>query len=246
MRIRVERVLTAGLMIVLAGGGPAQGQDAAAPPVREGSAEVSFVGTTGNASTSSLGAGGSITFRPTDWEFAGRTAYLRTRSAAVLTAEAFDTTVRADRRLTPRVSAFGRYGHLRDRFAGIAHRHGLDGGVAVRLVASGRQELTVSGGAGYSSEQRVVAPDVSTAVAPLGALYTLDVSETTRLSNDFALVASLEDGSDRRITNVAALTSRLLTGLSLKVSHTARHLSRPAPNAESLDTITAIALVATF
>jgi putative salt-induced outer membrane protein len=235
------------VVLVLGGSGLAAGQEPAeAPPIREGSAELSFVGTSGNTSTNSLGAGCAIVYRPEEWELTAKTAYVRTRSSAVLSAEAFDTTLRAARSLTPRVSAFSRYGHLRDRFAGIAHRHGIDAGISVRVVTAERHELTVSGGAGYSSERRVVAPDVNSAVVPLGVLYEVRLSDTARVGNDLAFVASLQDAGDRRFTNVATLTARLTSQLSLKVSNTARHLSQPAPDFEPLDTVTAIALVATF
>jgi hypothetical protein len=87
---------------------------------------------------------------------------------------------------------------------------------------------------------------VSSAVVPLGVLYEARLSDTARVGNDLAFVASLQDAGDRRFTNVATLTARLTSQLSLKVSNTARHLSQPAPDFESLDTVTAIALVATF
>lgn len=51
---------------------------------------------------------------------------------------------------------------------------------------------------------------------------------------------------DWRIGHVAALTTRVHSILSLKVSHTTRYVNFPPPGFEKTDTITSVALVAKF
>jgi putative salt-induced outer membrane protein len=240
----MRRTLLAGLFALVPLSSLAQPSEP--PPAREGSAELSFVGTTGNASTTSIGVGGTVVFRPESWEVTARSAYVRSDSAGVSTAEAFDAGLRAARALTRRLSAFGRYAYLRDRFAGIRHRNSLDAGVSALAVDRGGHELTGSLGLGYSDERRTLAPSRSTIVAPAGVLYVLELSETARVSEDFQAVFSLSDAGDRRFTNVVAVTAKLTSRLSLKVSNTARFVNEPAADFEKVDTVTAIALVATF
>lgn len=242
-RIPVVVLLAALLIDAL----PAAAQQAPEPPPRrEGSAELSFVGTSGNASTTSVGVGGALTYRPDGWELASRVAYVRNDSAGALTAEAFDGSLRAGHDINARLSVFSRYGYLRDRFAGIAHRHSVEGGVSALLAQEAPHRLTVNGGVGYARERRTAAPHLSTAMIPVGAAYTLTLSDSAEIGNELGAVFSLSEAADRRVTNVAAVTAKLTTRLSLKVSNTARFVNQPAPGFERLDTTTAIALVATF
>src|SRR4051812_22125869 len=87
------------------------------PPPREGTVEGSFVGTTGNASTSAVGLGAEYIARQAPWVFRGKVTYVRNESEGALKAESFAGLFRTSRSLNERLSAFGQYGYLHDRFA---------------------------------------------------------------------------------------------------------------------------------
>src|SRR5262245_39087108 len=216
------------------------------PPKQEGSAEVSFVGTSGNSETQSIGLGGEFISRPAPWEFSTKVAYVRNEADSELKAESVAFLFKAARTLTPRASAFGRYTYLHDRFAGIEHRNGIEGGIAYILVDKAPHKLTVDGGLGYAHESRVTGPDLSTATLPFGAHYTWKLSETAEFAEDARFVLSLSDGDDWRYANVASLNAKLTTILSLKLSNTVRFVNAPVEGFEKTDTNTAIALVAKF
>src|SRR5579872_5838256 len=80
---------------------------AAPPPEREGSAEFSFVGTTGNSSTQTIGLGGELIYRPDDWETKLKINYVRNEADDVLRAQSFVATLRAQRPIEPRLSGYG-------------------------------------------------------------------------------------------------------------------------------------------
>src|SRR5690349_17777069 len=90
----------------------ALGQAAAAPgaepppPAHEGSAEVAYLATTGNASAQTLGIGGEVIWRPMPWVVRNKAAFLRNKADGVLTAEAFQYLIRGERLLNPRTSVF--------------------------------------------------------------------------------------------------------------------------------------------
>lgn len=216
------------------------------PPPHEGSAEFSFVGTTGNSSTASIGLGGEVIDRPGLWELSGKVAYVRNKTESELKAESIALTTKAARKLTPRASAFGRYVYLHDRFAGIESRNGIEGGLSYLLVDAAPHKLIVDGGLGYAHETRVVGPNLSSAVIPTGALYTFTLSKTAEISDDARAVFSLADSADWRFANIASVTAKLNTLLSLKLANTVRFVNAPATGFEKTDTITAIALVAKF
>ena len=216
------------------------------PPRVEGSAELAFVSTSGNASTQNLGIGGEYISRPAPWAFRFKTGYVRNESEGVETAESLAMLFRAQRAISPRLSAYGQYDYLRDIFAGTEHRHSVEGGLSLLAVDRAVHRLRLDAGIGYSNEQRVVGDDVSTAIASFGAGYRARLSEGAEFVDESRMVLSLSNGDDWRFDNVAAVTARLTTLLSLKASYTVRYVNNPAPTFEQTDTIAAVALVAKF
>ncbi|HXW04098.1 MAG TPA: DUF481 domain-containing protein [Vicinamibacterales bacterium] len=232
--------------------GIASAQDAAQPgpppppPRHEGSAEFAFVSTTGNADTQTLGLAGEYFFRPDPWTFEAKAGYVRNKAEEELSAESFRSRFRAARKLTERLSVFGSWDYLHDAFAGIDHRNVVAAGVSYQLIAPSPHELIVDGGLGYTNEQRLVGEDISTAVALAAARYKYKLSETAEISEESGLEFSLSDGDAWRWNNIASVSAKLTTLLSLKLSNTIRYAHAPAPGFETTDTVTAVALVAKF
>ena len=88
----------------------------APPPAKEGSAEFAFVGTAGNSSTQSVGLGGELIYRPSPWESKLKLNFVRNEAEGELKAQTFVMSLRAQRPIRPRLSGYGQYGYLRDRF----------------------------------------------------------------------------------------------------------------------------------
>ena len=242
----MRRVILAAAAWLVPVVGFAQAAAPAPPPKQEGAAEFAFVATTGNADTQTLGLSGEYFYRPDLWVFQWKAGYVRNETEDVLSAESFRFLFRADRRLSDRLSAFGRWDYLHDAFAGIDHRNVLAGGLTYQLVAPGPHELWVDGGLGYANEQRLAGDDLSTAIALAGLRYKFKLSETAEITDETGLEFSLSDGDDWRWSNVVAVSAKLTTLLSLKLSNTVRYVNAPAPGFEDTDTITAVALVAKF
>jgi putative salt-induced outer membrane protein len=224
----------------------AQQQPPPPPPPREGSAEVSFVGTSGNASTNALGLAGEYIVREAPWKYTAKAAYVRNESEGLLNAQSFVAGFRATRTMTDRISVFGQYGYLRDTFAGVEHRNVIDAGVQYAAIRPNPHQLDLEAGIGYANEQRIVGDDLSAAQGFAGALYKLRISETAELSDEFRFAASFADAGDWRVANTAAVTAKLTTVLSLKVSNIVRYVNEPVLGFETTDTLTSVALVAKF
>jgi len=244
-RLCALRVLA--FLIVSALPGPAHAQaPAPPPPEREGSAEFAFVGTTGNSSTQTIGLGGEFVYRPSPWETRLKISYVRNETEDQLRAQAFLLALRAQRSVTPRLSAYAQYGYQRDRFAGMLDRNTIEAGAAYSWIDQAPHKLIVDAGLGYANEQRLLGNNLSTATLGAGGVYTLKVSETSELSEDGHLLFSLSEGSDWRYANAVALTAKVTTIFSLKVSNTIRYVNLPVSGFKNTDAITAVALVAKF
>jgi putative salt-induced outer membrane protein len=216
------------------------------PPPQEGTAEFAFVGTSGNTSTQAIGLGGDFTMRRAPWVYEAKAAYVHNEADDELKAESFAASFQASRTLTPRLSAYGRYAYLRNTFAGIQNRNSISGGLEYMLIQPEPHRLKVNAGIGYANEQRLIGDDLSTAEFLTGASYKWTISPTANLTDDFGYSVSLSEGSDWRTANIVALTAKLTTLLSLKLSNTVRYVHLPVAGFENTDTITSVALVAKF
>jgi putative salt-induced outer membrane protein len=223
------------------------------PPAHEESAEFAFVGTSGNTSTKSVGLGGEVVLRPTDWVYRAKASYVQNEAAGVVSARTVTAAFRAAREWKSRTSLFAQTSYLRDRFSGVSSRATVEAGVA-HTWERGRQSLGADASAGYANEQRenpptVVGPPpptVSTALVGVGQRYKLKLSPTSDFTDDVRYTKSLQTGIGYRVDHVAALTAKLTSRLSLKLSNTLRFVSAPVPGFKKTDTTTSMALVAKF
>jgi putative salt-induced outer membrane protein len=245
---------TSGLRILLAAAITATpaiaGAQSAAPPPppprHETTAELAFVGVTGNASSNTFGLGFDTIARPERWTFRHRVAFVRNEADGALTAKSFLYVPRAEHAINARLGAFGEYQYFRDRFAGVSGRHAVTGGISAKLVASERQTLALDAGVGYLDENRLAGEEITSATYTVGGGYRLKLSDTADLSDDAAIVGTFDQSDDWRLVHAIALTAKVSTALSLKVSNGIRYSHLPAPGFRRTDAVTAIALVAKF
>ncbi len=245
MRIMLRTALCAVLLL----GTPAlaAAQAPPPPPVQEASAQFAYVGTTGNTDTQTIGLGAEvIERRPTDWVLTVKADYVRNKSLDVVKAQSGQFLGQAARALTPTISAFGRYTFLHDAFAGINNRNTVEGGISDLLLNVAEQTLTIDAALGYAHEERTNGIDLSNGTLGLGELYLLKLSPTADVSDDGRLLFSLSTGDDWRFTNIAAVSAKLTTLLSLKLTNTIRFVNAPVPTFRKTDTIMSIALVLKF
>jgi putative salt-induced outer membrane protein YdiY len=233
-------------LLSLAGPALAQAPPPAPPPAREGTAEFALVSTTGNASTQTIGVGAELILRPDTWVVKNRASFVRNESEDVLTAESFLYLFRADKTLTPRLSALGEYSYFRDEFAGVDHRNNVLGGVSYKVLELPEHLFFVDAGVGYLNEQRLAGDNVSTGTYAGGAGYKWKVSPNTELTEDFRYTGTFADADDWRVNNIVSVTASMTAIFSLKLSNTVRYSHAPVVDFESTDTITSVALVAKF
>jgi putative salt-induced outer membrane protein YdiY len=240
-------VRIAGLLVALLSF-PAVGlaQDPPPPPRHETTGEFAFVGVSGNASSTTVGLGYETIVRPDTWVLRHRLSFVRNESDGLQTAQALLYTPRVEKVINSRVSAFGEYAYFRDRFAGVANRNSLSAGFVMTVVSSDRQKLAADLGVGYLSEDRLAGADISSASWSTGAVYVLKLSETSEISDDLGIVGTFDNADNWRLDHTIALTAKVTSIVSLKVSNAVRFSHFPAPGFKRTDTVTSVALVASF
>lgn len=216
------------------------------PPRWERTAELSLVATGGNTDTQTLGAGGSVIWRPSVWVTRARAAYVRSVADDIETAESLVAGLRVSRALSPRLELFGRAEYLVNRFAGIDYRTMVDAGVGWQLLEAAGHSLKVDAAAGVTHESRLEGGDLTFASGSGGLLYEWTLSKTTSLSEQALLTADLGETGNWRFQNGFALTTSMTNVLSFRVSHELKRINRPVPGFRKTDTVLAAALVAKF
>lgn len=216
------------------------------PPRHEVTADVAFVGTTGNSSTSTFAAGAEYIARPARWLLKNRARVVRNTTEGNVTAESLLYAFRAERAITNRVSAFGSLGLFRDVPAAVALQTMVNGGLSFKVYEDARQSFIADAGLGYLNEDRLIGDDISSATYGGGTSYTLKLSDTAELSDDLRVIGTFARSDDWRVDHIFAVTAKLTTIFSLKASTGVRYANFPPPGKKKTDTTTAIALVASF
>lgn len=225
--------------------GSSLGEDAPADPW-SGSAELSFVSTSGNTDTESLGFGFEIAYKPGVWTTEAKLGYLRAESDGVLTAEKLTGLLGLRRSLSERFDLYARTTFLQNEFAGVDSNWGIEAGGIYKALTGDRHFLDLSAGLGYTSEDRVSGESLEFAMATLGAAYKWKISESTDFTNDFGFVYDFEDSDNWRIANTTAVAAAINKLFSLKVSYALNYQNEPALGFEERDAVTSVALVAKF
>ena len=224
---------------------PAPAAAPAEPPPRfEASAQFAFLGTTGNASTNTLGTGGEAVWRPDKWVYTAKANFAQIESDDEVTARSVVGLFRAARTVSKRVMLYGQYDFLRDVFAGVEQRHIGEAGVSFLAIDQKRQTLQVDTGLGYLHEEGTAGEDFDSATLSLGARYRLAISESSEFTYDPRYLFSFADAGASRYDQTAALAVALNSVLSLKLAHTIRYSAEPPEGFDTVDTITAVSIVA--
>ena len=230
---------------LLAGAMPAMAQapPPEPPPRVEATAQFTFLNTTGNAPTQSLGTGGDVSWRPGVWTHNAKAAFTQNETAGVTSARSITTLFRSSRTLTTRLSGYLQYDYLRDAFAGVDQRHIVEGGVSFTAVASARQQLRLDAGVGYVSEQGP-GESLESATLSTAARYKIAISPTAEFQYEPRFLLPFSETGSWKFDQVAALSVAINSVLALKASHTIRYSADPPEGFETTDTIMAVSLVA--
>jgi len=228
------------------------------PPLWFGKAELSFLSTSGNTDTTSIGGALELNYNPKPWLFTLKGTALHAATDGITTAETFVASAKASRDLTEHLDVFAGGGWLRNRFSGINNLWNFDVGAGFKLLNTDMHLLRVEAGVGYTSEQDIVlgiiAPYDNYANVRAGLGYKFQFTKTAAFTNDFSYLMDLSDTSNWFITDKAAIAVAISKIFSLQASWTLLYrneppLKSPGPPPSTFsktDTATAVGLLAKF
>lgn len=212
-----------------------------------GKAELSFVNTTGNAETQTIGTATGFKFRPGVWLVESESQFVRTTAEDQLQAESYGSVLRAARKVYRSVDAYSQARYARNTFSGLRRQIGVDVGFSARLLPENLpHRLKAELALGYLNEDRLKDDDRSLASGTGALRYAWTFSERNELTQDTYFTMDLGHAADFRLQHAASIAAGLNSVLSLKFSHTLIYMHQPVPGFRQTDTIGSASLVARF
>ncbi len=223
---------------------------------------LSYVGTSGNTDTSSLGLDLRSTRKPIPWGLDLSASFTRADDSGVTTAERYNIGGRAIRALNDRWSIFVGLAWARDPFTGFDNRWFAEAGAGFVAVKSEKHRLAFDAGLSRNSEDQIILREVVPPVEPplfeeytetvdsfggvLGLTWDWAISKNASLSQRLLYYPNFDDTADWRMDSDTAVSASLTKLLALKFSYLVRHRNKPIGGNEKIDTTTKASVVLNF
>src|SRR5262245_34975830 len=209
--IRQATAAIAGVFLLLAAG-TARAQTEP-PPLWDSQVGFSFVGTSGNTDTGTVGANFAYHGRWPIWKIESTATAIRATDTGRTTAERYLAALRASRKLTSLLSFTSGERIERDELAGIDGRNILDAGLGWALVQTPRWTLDAVTGIAWLHEAPVSGPSVDQPTGLLQALSRIPFGTSGDTTQRFTYYPNFSVSSNYRseaeITAQAAMNEHL-------------------------------------
>ena len=216
------------------------------PPLWSGEVGVSYLGTSGNTSTSSFGGNFGLKWLPDPWALEAKFAFLRSESEHVVTAEAYDGSLTAARSLTKRLDVYGGSEYHRNVFAGIDYRINATAGVGYKVLDGPVTFLRPEVGFGYEKRKQVGIGTDSYPVGRAGLKFLWKFSAGGEFANETSFTDDLNETDNWVFRNKATVSAKLTNIFQLRLGWGIEYNNLPAPGFGKTDTVTSAAIVAKF
>jgi putative salt-induced outer membrane protein len=223
--------------------GQAATGNAPAPPVWDVQVGASFVGTSGNSETSTVGADFGVHRRWPLWRIESTAAAVRTSSEELRTAERYLGTFRGERRLTSRAGFSMGVKLERDRLAGMSFRAITDAGLKWALIRRAAMTLDGTTAMALSQERPIDGDDRNQPTGLFELMSRIPFGEAGATTQRLTFYPDFEEGSAHRAELELAGQAALNAHLALKIGYMVRRSNAPVAGFEKTDAITTASVV---
>lgn len=233
------------LCVALAGAIPAAAQstESTEPPAWDVQLGTSFVGTSGNSDTSTIGGDFGYHFRGLDWQIEATGKTVRTTDRGVLTAEQYVAGFRSRRTLTDRLGLSTGLRAERDRLSGIALRTILDGGLSWEAFKSPRWTVDTLASLAWNHEQRLVGANRNDPVGTLQLVSKVTFGSSSFTAQRLTIYPDLKQASAYRAEAEVTAESAMNSWLALRIGYLLRYSNSPVPGFGKTDNTTTASVV---
>ncbi len=208
------------------------------PPVWDFQLGSSFVGTSGNSHTSTVGGDFGYHYRGLDWQVESTAKAVRTTDDGDLKAEQYVAGFRSKRKLKDGVGFSSGLRAERDRLSGIAARTILDGGLSYALVEQPGWTLDGLTSLAWNHEERLIGPKRDDPVGTAQLLSKINLGETSSTTQRVTIYPDLRHGSAYRGEAEVTAQASMNSWLALKFGYLLRYSNSPVPGFRKTDNTT--------
>ncbi|MES2607044.1 MAG: DUF481 domain-containing protein, partial [Pseudomonadota bacterium] len=193
-----------------------------APPPRETSIAVGYVGTTGNTDTKTFNTEILLTLRSDPWTHNAKFQALAAQENSTSKAERYFLEEKSDYALDAQQYLFGKGSYLDDRFSGYDYQATVAGGYGRYLIRDENLTLEAFGGPGYRQNAISTASSEGEAILSLGQKLEWTISDSSK----FVQSLNSDIGDDLTLTVFEmGLVSQIIDRIATKIAFQARNLS---------------------
>lgn len=246
-------------MVFALGAVPVLAQEAeeeeAPEPAWVGSLGLSWVATSGNTDTSSIGMDFALDRKPEPWGLSLVARGTRADDQGVKTAENYLVSGRAVRALGKRWEVFGGLAWAKDPFAGFDSQTVASAGATFKAIESERHLVSFDGGLTYTWEDQIspTAPapvlftdSIDFAGGLLGLSWEWKIGKTSKLTERLVFLPNFDDTDDWRLNSITAIEAAVNEWLALRFGFDVRHRNQPIGGADGTDTTSTASVVFNF
>ena len=244
----MRRACTFSILFLIAIGRAGSAQTPAAapkepPPLWDAQVGASFVGTSGNTDTSSLGADFSAHRRGLVWQIESTANAVRASTEGLKTAERYLGQIQGKRKLTAIIGLTAGEKAERDRFSGIDFRNILNGGLSWALVKSVDWTLDGLTAIGWSHESRLNEATRNDAVGVLQLLSRIPFGAAGDTTQRFTFYPNFSESSAYRTEAELTAQAAMNAHLALKFGYLFRYSNDPVVGFKKTDNTTTASVV---
>jgi putative salt-induced outer membrane protein len=214
------------------------------PPLWTGSLGLSYLASSGNTETSSLGMLASFARKPTPWGVEGSAVVNHAESEGEETADRTFAGLRGTRAFGDRWQAFAGLSYEKDRFAGFDRRMVAELGGTYKVLTGPKHELALDAGLTWTDEDPVTEVEANSYFGGvLGAAYALKISDSATFRERLLFFPDFDDSDNWRFTSDTALEATIISSWALRVGYYYARDNVPPLGFEKSDSTTSVSVV---
>ena len=213
------------------------------PPLWTGSLGLSYLATSGNTDTESLGLAVAWARQPTPWGLEITALVNRAESGGVTTAERYFAGLRGKRAMSEAFELFAGLSHESNEFAGFDSRTLVEAGGIWKALTGPVHELAFDAGLTWTQEAPVVGEEFDYKGAVAGAAYAWKITGAATLRERLLYFPNFDTSDDWRWSSETSLEAAFAAAWALRVGFLYTHDNLPTPGFEKTDSATTVSLV---
>lgn len=214
-----------------------------------GEVAASYVQTTGNTRTTTVGASANGWYQTSRYKIGLASEYIWSRNNQVTAARRIGSTLRAEQVFKPesRLSAYSQVSYAHNRFAGYQSRVVCDAGGLYKFVKSSQSTVAVSVGVAQTFTHPISGAIPKEGRNFLGGRTVLSHTYKNTRTETLQETSYLHDFSranNWRVDNNSTLSASVARMLAIKLSYQLSYTNSPEPGRRHTDTMFLTSLVA--